>query len=132
VLLVLVLDTHALFWLFLDSKRLSRPAKQAIAEARVSVGIAISDITLWELASLAERRRIQISGSVERFISEISAGVAVRPITPEIAAVAARLPSTYPRDPADRLIGSTAVVEGAFLVTADQRIRDSQVIPTIW
>jgi PIN domain nuclease of toxin-antitoxin system len=75
---VLVLDTHALFWLFLDSKRLSRPAKQAIAEARVSVGIAISDITLWELASLAERRRIQISGSVERFIREISAGVAVK------------------------------------------------------
>jgi len=129
---VLVLDTHALFWLFTDSKRLSGPAKQAITDARMSEGIAISGISLWELASLAERRRIQISGSVERFIRDISAGVAVKPITPEIAAVAARLPADYPRDPADRLIGSTAVVEGAYLVTADQRIRDSQVIPTIW
>jgi PIN domain nuclease of toxin-antitoxin system len=56
----------------------------------------------------------------------------VKPVTPEIAALAARLPAPYPRDPVDRLIGATAVVEGAFLVTADQRIRDAQVVPTIW
>jgi PIN domain nuclease of toxin-antitoxin system len=129
---MLVLDTHALFWLFTESKRLSKPARDAIRQARMSEGLAIADISLWELASLAERRRIQVSGTVERFVREITASVVVRAVTPEIAALAAALPSTYPRDPADRLIGSTALVEGDPLVTADQRIRDSQVIPTIW
>ncbi len=129
---MLVLDTHVLIWMFGESAKLSRKAREAIQAARRSDVLAIADVTLWELAWLAENKRIQISGTVESFTREISANLAVKPITPEIAAVAARLPADYPRDPADRLIGSTAVVEGAYLVTADQRIRDSQVIPTIW
>ena len=130
--LILVLDTHALFWSFLDSERLSRPAADAIRQARMSGAISVADISLWELASLAERKRIQVSGTVESFIRDISAKVTVKPINPEIAAIAARFPAPYPRDPADRLIGATAVVERAFLVTADQRIRDAQIVPTIW
>jgi len=129
---VLVLDTHVLIWMFSESTKLSRKAREAIQAARRSDVIAIADITIWELAWLAENKRIQISGTVEKFTREISAKLVVKPITPEIAALAARLPAAYPRDRVDRLIGSTAVVEGAYLVTADQRIRDSQVIPTIW
>lgn len=127
-----MLDTHALFWSFLESKRLSRAAHDAIHQARINGSIAIADVSLWELASLAERRRIQIAGTVENFLREISARIAVRPITAEIAAAAARFPATYPGDPADRLIGATAVVEGASLVTADERIRNAQAVPTIW
>lgn len=130
--MILVLDTHALFWSFLESKKLSRAAYDAIHQARMNGSLAIADVSLWELASLAERKRIQILGTVDSFLRDISARITVRPITAEVAAVAARLPAAYPRDPADRLIGSTALVEGASLVTADERIRDAQVVPTIW
>ena len=53
-------------------------------------------------------------------------------MTPEIAALAVRLPETYPKDPADRLIGATAIVEGVPLVTADKQIRQAKVVETIW
>jgi PIN domain nuclease of toxin-antitoxin system len=37
-----------------------------------------------------------------------------------------------PRDPADRIIGATAIVEGMLLVTADKQIRQAKVAETIW
>jgi hypothetical protein len=38
----------------------------------------------------------------------------------------------YPKDPADRIIGATALVEGLFLLTADRGIRRSKAVRTIW
>jgi PIN domain nuclease of toxin-antitoxin system len=58
--------------------------------------------------------------------------VTVRPITPEIAALATQFPDDYPRDPADRLIGATARAEGLTLITRDERIRRSPLLKTVW
>jgi len=118
-----------------DSKRLSRRAKQAIREARQErhgAGIAVATITLWELAWLAQHGRIAVNVSVESFIRELVARVILRPVTPEIAALSVQLPDPFPKDPSDRLIASTAMVEGMPLVTADVRIRQSKVVETVW
>ena len=56
----------------------------------------------------------------------------VKPITAEIASLAAQFPKDYPRDPADRLIGATARAEGLPLVTRDENIRRSNLLQTIW
>jgi len=129
---VIFLDTHVLIWMASDPKRLSKKAREAIREAREKTGVAIAAITLWELAWLAENGRIQVTGSVESFVRETASRVIVEPITPEIAAFAVQLPSSFPKDPADRLIAATAVLEGAPLVTADERIRGAKVVQTIW
>lgn len=129
---MILLDTHVLVWMATEPKQLSRRAREAIREARERTGLAVATITLWELAWLAENGRIQISASVESFVRETVARVILKPITPEIAALAVRLPATFPKDPADRLIASTAMVEGAPLVTADARIRRTKVVRTIW
>jgi PIN domain nuclease of toxin-antitoxin system len=129
---VILLDTHVLLWMASDPKRLSRKAREAIRNARQNTGVAVATITLWELAWLAQNGRIQILSSVESFVRETVARVILRPMTPEIAAVAVRLPAGYPKDPADRLIGSTAIVEGMPLVTADQQIRRAKAVETIW
>ena len=130
---MIFLDTHVLLWMASDPKRLSRKAREAIREAREKTGVAIAAITLWELAWLAENGRIQVTGSVESFVRETASRVMVEPITPEIAAIAVQLPSGFPtKDPADRLIAATAMVEGAALVTADERIRQAKVVQTIW
>jgi PIN domain nuclease of toxin-antitoxin system len=42
------------------------------------------------------------------------------------------LPASYPKDPSDRIIGATALVEGLSLLTADREIRKSRAVPTIW
>src|SRR5207302_8460833 len=120
---MILLDTHVLVWMASEPKQLSRRAREAIREARQTTGVAVATITLWELAWLAENGRIQVSASVESFVRETVARVILKPMTPEIAALAVRLPAAFPNDPADRRITSTAMLEGSPLVRAAARIR---------
>jgi PIN domain nuclease of toxin-antitoxin system len=129
---LIVLDTHVLLWAIADSKKLSRAADAAIRRSRRGDGVAISAITLWELASLVTRGRIRGFGTVESSLNLLTAGVTIKPITPEIATLAAQFPDDYPHDPADRLIGATARAEGMALITRDENIRKSPLLKTIW
>ena len=129
---MIVLDTHVLVWAVAESKKLSRPAELAIRKSRLQDGVAVSAMTLWELASLVARGRIQGYGTVERSVEKLIEGVTVKPITPEIAALATQFPEDYPHDPADRLIGATARAEGLALITRDENIRKSPLLKTIW
>jgi len=54
------------------------------------------------------------------------------PITAEVAAIATQFSGDYPKDPADRLIGATAMAEGMALVTKDERLRQHFRLKTIW
>jgi PIN domain nuclease of toxin-antitoxin system len=129
---VILLDTHVLVWLTSEPTKLSRQASSAIRRAGRGGGIAISAITLWELAWLATHGRLQPTGTVEAYLDEASSRVAVRPITAKIAALANQLPAEYSNDPCDRLIGATALAEGIVLVTKDTKIRDCKQLQTLW
>ena len=129
---MILLDTHVLVWAVADSKRLSRAATREIGKSRRHGGLAISAITLWELAFLVARGRIQAYGSVEASVKLLTEGVTIKPISSEIAALANQFPEDYPGDPADRLIGGTARAEGLTLVTRDENIRRSPLIKTVW
>lgn len=129
---MILLDTHVLVWAVSEPKRLSRPATSAISRARKGSGLAIAAITLWELAVLVSCGRIQAYGTVDASVRLLTEGVAVLPLTPEIAALATQFPDDYPADPADRLIGATARAEGLPLVTRDMKIQGSPLLQTIW
>jgi PIN domain nuclease of toxin-antitoxin system len=133
VFAVILLDTHVLIWAVDDSKRLSRRAVSEIRRARRGGGgLAVSAISLWELASLFARGRIQAYGTIEASVRLLIEDVTVRPITSEIAALAAQFPADFPRDPADRLISATARAEGLTLITHDQNLRRSPLLNTVW
>ncbi len=129
---MILLDTHVLIWMASDPGRLSLKARQQIVDARRNTGLAVASITLWELAWLAEHQRVLYSGSVESFVRETVSRVVIKSMSPEIVSVAAHLPDHYPKDPSDRLIGSTAIVEGMALITADQKIRNSGMVECVW
>jgi PIN domain nuclease of toxin-antitoxin system len=130
---VILVDTHVVVWLAFDQGQLSKKARVAIDDARKNGdGLAISDITLLELATLASKSRIHLDISLESFLQEVESRFVVLPISGRACVRAVGLPATYPKDPADRLIGATALVEGLPLLTADREILRSKVIRTIW
>jgi PIN domain nuclease of toxin-antitoxin system len=131
---VILLDTHVVLWAAIERKRLSRAAESALRRARSGDGLAVASISLWELASLFARGRIETYGTVEASVRQVleTVGAIVKPITQEIAVLATQFPESYPRDPADRLIGATARAEGIALITQDKRIRSSPLLRTIW
>lgn len=131
---MIILDTHVLVWLVTQPEKLSRPAASAIRRARVSDGLSIADVTVWELASLFARGTLQSLGTVENTVQNLldRSGVTIKPITSEIASLATQFPQDYPRDPVDRLIGATAWAEGVALVTRNENIRKSPLLRTIW
>ena len=129
---MILLDTHILVWLTSEPENLSKQADAAIRRANRAGGIAISAITLWELAWLVTHGRLQVMGTVEAYLEEVSSRVAVRPITTKIAVLANQLPADYSSDPCDRLIGATALAEGMVLITKDTKMRDCKQLHTLW
>jgi PIN domain nuclease of toxin-antitoxin system len=129
---VILLDTHVLVWLATEPTKLSKLARSAIRRASLAGGIGISASTLWELAWLATHGRLQLTGTVEAYLEEISSRVAVLPITAKVAALANQFSTDYSSDPCDRLIGATALAQGMILVTKDAKIRDCKQLQTIW
>jgi PIN domain nuclease of toxin-antitoxin system len=130
---LILLDTHVVVWLASGDARMSQPAQAAIDEARQNMrGMAISDFTLFELSLLFRKKKFELTVNPESFLAEVERRFVVLPITANIALQASELPASYPKDPADRIIGATALIEDIPLLTADREIRKARVVPTVW
>jgi PIN domain nuclease of toxin-antitoxin system len=117
---VVLLDTHVLHWWSAEPHRASPRARRALEEAEE---LAVAAISWFELAWLARRERILINVPVRSWLLGLATQVRTIGLTPAIADTAASLPSSFPGDPADRLIFATAIEHGIRLVTKDQAIR---------
>lgn len=131
---MIVLDTHILIWDALEPAKLSQLAKEAIAAANQTGEIWVADISLWEIAMLIQKGRIQVSTDVQTFLNLVlqANNIQLVAISPEIAAQSVQLSATINADPADRLIAATTIVKQATLVTADRNLRSASQIATIW
>jgi PIN domain nuclease of toxin-antitoxin system len=81
---------------------------------------------------LIAAQRLGTTVTLDVLLAGIESSFTVLPITAAVAAATIRLPASYPRDPADRIIGATALVHGATLITADERIRKAKAVRTVW
>lgn len=116
-----LLDSHVVHWWSAEPRRLSQAASRAVEQADE---LAVAAITWFELAWLAEHERIQLTIPVLTWLQQLAELVRTVGITPSVAVTAVSLPSSFPDDPADRLIYATAVEHGWRLVTKDRRLRN--------
>jgi PIN domain nuclease of toxin-antitoxin system len=114
-----LLDSHVVHWWAAEPGRLSRAA----ARATNADELAVASITWFELAWLASRDRITLAIPIRSWLEGLAAQLRTAGTTPVVAATAIALPSSFPGDPADRLIYATAIEHGWQLVTKDERLR---------
>ena len=86
-------DTHIIIWDALKPGLLSRKAKFELEQANRQDGIIFCDISLWEIAMLIQKQRIEIDISYLEFVNLLTASnnYIFQPITPEIADLSTRL-----------------------------------------
>jgi len=125
-----LLDTHAAIWAAEDDPRLGPCAKNALLSASQG-DVLISDITLLEISMLAKKGRIQIKISSTDYLKRLQSLYPPIRITPNIATLAMDL--LLPNgDPFDRVIVATVRENNLTLITRDQHITESKLVPTLW
>jgi PIN domain nuclease of toxin-antitoxin system len=117
----ILLDTHVVHWWSAEPKRISKAAAAAITKADE---LAVADVSWFELTWLARRERIVVAIPTRSWLERLASELRTVSISPAIADTAVSLPSSFPGDPADRLIYATAVEHGWQLVTKDPKMRE--------
>jgi PIN domain nuclease of toxin-antitoxin system len=120
----IVLDTHVLLWSLLQPEDLPEDIRQRITVAQENSQLLVCSISLWEIAMLKSKRRINIYEPIRDFLESITNidGLSVKDISTEVAAESVQLMDDFHGDPADRIIVATAKCHGATLLTRDQKI----------
>ena len=128
-----LLDTHVLVWWLNDRRRLSTAQRDVVASADAGAPLLVSDISLWEIATLHSLGRIRLTIPLREWLEKATGPPLVRRqgISPAIAEAVAALPDSFHRDPADRILVATARVLGATLLTRDRRIIDAGLVDVL-
>lgn len=133
-----ICDTHILLFWADNPGKLSANARSAVDFGIASQTLACADISLWEIAMLYAKGRInnQAGIAASAYIQDILTAMAIDilPITAEIAEIAelAQNPMFAHGDPADRLIAATAMAHRTVLITADEKLHALPGLHCIW
>lgn len=122
----LLLDTCAIIWIA-DDEPIRPDARSALREAwRAGTGVSVSPISAWELGLLAAKGKLVATQSGAAIFGDVLAtpGVKVEALTPTLLIDASFLPGKLHRDPADRILITTARALDLTLVTRDEAILD--------
>ena len=122
---VILLDTHIWIWLLNGSEKSINPeCLSFIQRAVIHSNIKVSAISVWEVGMLEAKGKIKFPIDCLDWVEQAlcAPGIALVPITPEIAIKSSRLPGDFHGDPADRIIVSTARKLNATLITHDKKI----------
>jgi PIN domain nuclease of toxin-antitoxin system len=125
-----LLDTHAWVWWVHGDERLGRGALRELDDLPLNDRPAIADISLWEVATLVSRGRLELEMPFSNWLELAASSQTVRilPISRPIALEVSGLGDTIHRDPADRLIIATSRVHGVPLLTRDEAISKSGLV----
>jgi len=82
----------------------------------------------------SRRGRLEINSPLDQWLADLRAlpELQFQPVTAGIAELAGSFDEAMPGDPADRIIVATALTLQTKLVTADERLRESPIVVTVW
>jgi PIN domain nuclease of toxin-antitoxin system len=129
----LLLDTHIVIRWLSDPKKLSREQREVLDGAvRCGECVGVSAFSFIEIVLLSEGRKQIVSGRLEELFHQLDTNPVFRviPLTTDIGREMAALGDAL-RDPADRAIVATARVHRLRLLTADQRIIESDLVAVL-
>lgn len=131
---MILLDTHVWVWWLAQPEQLSKTAARAIHGNLAAGSVGISSFSVWELALLVQRKRLQLSIDLVEWLTETERirGVTFHPVDNAIALQSVNLPGSFHRDPVDRILVATARRLGATLITGDAKIREYPHVKTLW
>jgi PIN domain nuclease of toxin-antitoxin system len=127
----IVVDTHTASWYLSAPRKLGREAKRILTRlGRGNLRAYIPVIVVVELALLQERgRRVVGPAEIDVWVSEVE-GLEVLAMDATQAAEFALLPNVV--DPFDRMIVAAARCTQSILISADERITDSNLVEVMW
>jgi PIN domain nuclease of toxin-antitoxin system len=118
---MILLDTSALIFWTLDQKKLTPSATEAIEAAE---RVTLSSISLWEIGIKVKKGRLEIPYAIDEYAQKLKAVQKLEILAVDEAMWLKSLALDWPhRDPADRVIVATAVLNTCPLITSDQVIR---------
>jgi len=122
----LLLDTHCFVWLLLGCDELNPKILASIETAAREHHLTLSAVSVWEIGMLVSKQRLKVPRPIRQWMDEALAtpGLALAPLTADIAIEATLLPGEFHGDGADRFLAATARVNGATIVTRDRRLLD--------
>ena len=114
----ILLDTCALIWLGNGDAALSLDARQAIEECE---SVYVSPISLWEVSNKCRKGKLLLKHPPREWFYRILQRyqLEILPLTNEVMFLAGELPEHH-KDPADRMIIASAMVNGLVVATADK------------
>lgn len=128
-----LLDTHVWYWLMETPEKIPGAVRKIIGQ-KTSIPFGVSAISLWEIAKLEEKGKINFNIPLQRWMREaLDPGFMKRlELDEQVAAESTRLPEEFHRDPADQMIVATARVHNLTLITADRKILSYRHVKTLW
>ncbi len=122
----LLLDTQSFLWFLAGDTRLSKNARQKIADLDNEVYVSIG--SLWEIAIKSSLGKLNLSKPFESFIPEQleENEIEILHIRLDDLSQLFRLPFHH-RDPFDRLIIAQAIIRGMPVVTSDDIFSEYEV-----
>jgi PIN domain nuclease of toxin-antitoxin system len=129
---VIVLDTHALLWWALDPDHLSSRALELVTAMERQGGFA-SSISLWELGVKVQRGKLELGMDIDELARRVRMSGVVELLPVDAAVWLRSLTLEWDhRDPADRVIVATALLNGVPVLTKDETIHAFAGVTTLW
>ena len=118
----ILVDSCAIIWLATGDRKLSKIARDAMRDAEL---LCFSSISIWEIARLVKAGDLELPVSPTRLAELLVEQYEMKelPVNNSISLRASALPEIH-KDPADRFIIATALLNDFTVATGDHRFAE--------